>query len=71
MSMPCWLSVAADVNVTFLSLICARQSHIFAFFNVVFQPPIMADDQRMPPAHTGYITTAEGDMLDLRECPIL
>lgn len=40
----------ADVIVTFLWLICSRQSGIFASFNVVFQPDLMAQsDADSPP----------------------
>lgn len=48
-----------DFNVTFLSLICALQSQVYAYFNVGFQPCIVAYERRMNIDHTSYITTAE------------
>lgn len=48
-----------DFNATFLSPICALKSCLYAYFNVGFQPYVVAYDKRMNIDHTSYIITAE------------
>lgn len=57
----------ADSNVSFLLLISA-QSHVFAYFFVVFQPLIIACDKRMPIAHTSHSTSAQVKATDDVTC---
>lgn len=46
-------------NATFLSPVCASQSCLYAYFNVGFQPYVVAYDKRVNIDHTSNITTAE------------